>query len=338
MSRTPTKEPSRILDSSKDQLSLSPAGLGVGSYKHEPAQLPALPSPALKPMASVESVDSGTIAERIRTNESTKSSRGSHSHHGRSFSHANEILGQVSEWLRQEKARRASHKSRRPGAHSISRHTHEALNGIMDHIGHAYSGHRSGREQRRSSDVSEASFALDKLESILSKSLEFEQANNKVEGDDKATNLRRRRSSKKSKQMARRASTVNSSDTEHPDNELLVPSAEVWLDNSKTFGYSGYSGGIGSSEIDLSNLSALAAKEKENWRQFKAEIVTLSHTLKIPGWRRVPIEQGGEIDVERLCSALSNAVYIVSPPKNLPANPAGTQGSTTSLTPRRPPP
>ena len=75
---------------------------------------------------------------------------------------------------------------------------------------------------------------------------------------------------------------------------------------------------MATSETDLPNLSKRAAKELEAWRKFKLDVVTLTHTLKISGWRRVPLEQSGEIDVERLCGAMTNAVYVVSPPKYLP--------------------
>jgi len=47
---------------------------------------------------------------------------------------------------------------------------------------------------------------------------------------------------------------------------------------------------------------------------FKNEIIRIAHTLKLKGWRRVPLGGGETISVERLSGALTNAVYVVSPP------------------------
>jgi choline kinase len=57
--------------------------------------------------------------------------------------------------------------------------------------------------------------------------------------------------------------------------------------------------------------------------------------LKLKGWRRVPLDQSSEIEVERLSGALTNAVYVVSPPKNL-----SSQGQKEGAlpTPKNPPP
>jgi choline kinase len=80
---------------------------------------------------------------------------------------------------------------------------------------------------------------------------------------------------------------------------------------------------------------ASAVKEKEGWINFKNEIVRLAHTLRLKGWRRIPLDCGADIEVERLSGALTNAVYVVSPPKNLPGEtPSDIQGSTVSLVPK----
>jgi choline kinase len=62
---------------------------------------------------------------------------------------------------------------------------------------------------------------------------------------------------------------------------------------------------------------APSTREKDAWRTFKYEILRLVHTLKL-GWRRVPLESSDKIEVERLSGALTNAVYVVSPPTDLP--------------------
>ena len=71
------------------------------------------------------------------------------------------------------------------------------------------------------------------------------------------------------------------------------------------------------------------------WATFKYEIVRLTHTLKIKGWRRVPLDHSGEIDAERLSGAMTNAVYVISPPKDLPAE-GGRDGDLHA--PKNPPP
>jgi choline kinase len=129
--------------------------------------------------------------------------------------------------------------------------------------------------------------------------------------------------------------SVVSSDTDYFDGaEELVPSCEAVLDNSKTMAYSG--GGAESLDENANSAkgSRSATKEKEAWSAFKYEIVRITHTLRLKGWRRVPLDQSNEIEVERLSGALTNAVYVVSPPKKL-----RTQADKSSLpAPKNPPP
>ncbi len=113
-----------------------------------------------------------------------------------------------------------------------------------------------------------------------------------------------------------------------------MPSADVVLDNSKTLGYSG---GAATSVINLADPSKRAKREKEAWFQFKTEIVRLAHTLKLRGWRRVPIDRGGDIEVVRLSGALTNAVYVVSPPTDLPPPTPDPRSSTLSVASKRAP-
>jgi choline kinase len=78
------------------------------------------------------------------------------------------------------------------------------------------------------------------------------------------------------------------------------------------------------------------AKDREAWVVFKSELLRLTHTLELKGWRKLPMESAAEIDVVRLSGALTNAVYKVTPPQNIPP-PKAEDGSYT-LVPRRPPP
>ena len=54
----------------------------------------------------------------------------------------------------------------------------------------------------------------------------------------------------------------------------------------------------------------------------------------------MPLERSGDIEVERLSGALTNAVYVVSPPVDLPQPASDPRGSTSSVVAaaKRPPP
>lgn len=191
--------------------------------------------------------------------------------------------------------------------------------------------HHSSHHRRQSSDLSEDdSLALEKLEKILSTNLQLDDDNEIVSGSRKASIATRKGSIRRS---ARKKSTGASSDTDYQDGDMLVPSADVTLDNSKTLSYTG---GAGSSQVELVGSSKKSKKERDAWIQFKNEIVRLTHTLKCKGWRRVPLE-GADIGVERLSGALTNAVYVVSPPKDLSQLLPNTNDSTVSLATKKPP-
>jgi choline kinase len=124
---------------------------------------------------------------------------------------------------------------------------------------------------------------------------------------------RPRKNSSRSLQLQRTAS----SDTDYIDGDVVVPSCEAVLDNSKTMSYTGGQAGTpdASSQKD--------EKERQAWTTFKNEIIRLAHTLRLKGWRRVPLDSGDSISVERLSGALTNAVYVVSPPEELEVSTPG---------------
>lgn len=269
-------------------------------------------------------------AKAIEANNGTSSERKAHGHGSVG---ASEILARVAEWLRNERRRRASRFATQ-GHHAHANHIAESLSaGASKAIsGQSQSKHPGGRE----SELSEDSLSLDELERILSEAASLSGHESNVPGEHRVEQaLSRRRSRRKgSKTLARRGSANASSDTEHPDNEFWVPTAEVVLDNSKTLGYGDR---CSSSQSNLLSAEKRAAREIEAWRQFKAEIMTLTHTLQIAGWKRVPIEQSPEIEVERLSGCLTNAVYVVSPPKNLALASTGS-GDRAEATPLKRPP
>lgn len=217
------------------------------------------------------------------------------------------LIAQVFEWLNQEKAKRAAKKM------------HDTTSSVYhDLVPNRSPGPNLTRE-RSSSQSSEKAMALDKLERILS---QFSAASH-----SSASSLRRKRSAFRN---YRRGSA---SDSDYSDSEQAVPSVDATLDNSKTMAFTG---GLPETETITIPLSKQRSKDRENWNNFKLEIVRLAHTLRLKGWRRVPLDSSRDLEVVRLSGALTNAVYVVSPPKNLPAGKGAERSG--SLTPKRPPP
>lgn len=99
------------------------------------------------------------------------------------------------------------------------------------------------------------------------------------------------------------------SDTDAGDAVALVPHIEASLDNTKTLSYAG-----GAAETSIEDGEKTT--EQQYWEVFKQDIVRLTHTLGLRGWRRLPIEYANAIHVERLSGALTNAVYVVKPPED----------------------
>jgi choline kinase len=217
----------------------------------------------------------------------------------------NALLSQVMDWLHQEKAKRVARK----------------LQDTTSSVYHDLVPNRAPApltRERSNSQSSEKALALDKLERILSQYSAI--------GHNGVASLRRKHSAFK---KYRRGSA---SDSDYSDSDAVVPAVDATLDNSKTMAYTG---GLPETETTTVPLSKQRSRDRENWSNFKSEIVRLAHTLRLKGWRRVPIENGEEVEVVRLSGALTNAVYVVSPPKNIPA--ARTDKSGT-LVPRKPPP
>lgn len=100
------------------------------------------------------------------------------------------------------------------------------------------------------------------------------------------------------------------SDTDAADSVAVVPHIEASLDNTKTLSFTG--GAADESKLERVDQS----KEDKAWVIFKQDILRLTHTLGLRGWRRLPLEDAQAITVERLSGALTNAVYVVKPPKN----------------------
>ncbi|KAF3926818.1 hypothetical protein ABW20_dc0101333 [Dactylellina cionopaga] len=126
----------------------------------------------------------------------------------------------------------------------------------------------------------------------------------------------RRRSSRSLKNNRPLSQSFSLEDFYTTDNEKTilqdVPSCEADLDNSKEYSI-----------------------------EFRAEILRLTHTLKIKNWRKVELDRGEEVVVSRISGALTNAVYKVTPPslsQEKVSKPVDTpyMGAVDTKDPRRP--
>ena len=256
----------------------------------------------------------------------------SHVHHRHRRHHQSNIMAQVADWLKHEKAKKALRGSRKrndpsrsDGATSIAKVLHETgANDSSLHVG----GHT-----QTPSEMSDEGVDLDQLEQILSGIEASSDAPLTPKPDKKDSYFPHHQFSRP--KSYRKASIGASSDREFVDDDALAPSAEVILDNSKTLAYSS---SAAASTVSLSETNRRVVKERDAWLHFKNEIVRLAHTLKLKGWRRVPLDRGGEIDVERLSGALTNAVYVVSPPNNLPQATISSRSGEVPSSPRKLPP
>lgn len=225
--------------------------------------------------------------------KSTQQDEGDHALHQR-IRHPERLLAQVSEWLDTEKAKRATRKSKK---NQGSLRDGDWPNSLADNI--------NSPQGRSSLDSDSNGLSLEKLQKILEDSVTpvgHEHSVTVSPGIHRGPHRRRR------------PSRTISSDTEYQDGDVIVPSCDVMLDNSKTLSYSG---GAAASNSDLNSAGKRAEKERKAWSSFKGEILRLAHTLRLKGWRRVPLDRGDDIEVERLSGALTNAVYVVSPPSSL---------------------
>jgi choline kinase len=235
---------------------------------------------------------------------------GSQAHHRHRLDHLGErLVAQVAEWLEHERVKKQNRKSRRvsSGRRKAIQATDEATaapTASTDSLEHA-SNHRRFSIDSQSSEVS-----LDRLQRILDDSMSALGLNAVPHYSPR---LGGRRSHKKRSYL--HLHRAASSDTEYHDGDALVPSCDAVLDNSKTMSYSG--GKAGATDDTASISSRREEKERKAWTVFKNDVIRIAHTLRIKGWRRVPLDGGDSIDVERLSGALTNAVYVVSPPKDL---------------------
>lgn len=222
------------------------------------------------------------------------------------------LASKINAWIEAEKHRRSKRRSKRSHRHKKrkSQEVHED-------------------EGERSDASSDDSVALDALQDILSG-----VSISKRPSISKGLSLGGR---KPSRTKLRRPSTT--SDTEVTETEDLVPTCDVILDNTKVSAATTEPGGTEDDDgvRRPSIVRASSAYQKDAWKSFKYEIVRLTHTLRMRGWRRVPMQMSSEIEVHRLSGALTNAVYEVLPPSELPAMNIDTVDGTSSSHPKSKP-
>lgn len=263
-----------------------PAGLARRLSGRPPAPGTPSRSSTISQLSLDSAGESTAAASSSASAEELQAAQHSHRHKLDKVSH--KLVVQVAEWLQREKSKKESKKSRKHSARrKPSPESKEAIRPRAGSMG---------------SDSSEVS--LDRLQRILDDSMS-------ALGLNSIPHLGPRLSKKHRKRSSRNLKGAASSDTEFFDGDIVVPSCDGFLDNSKT---QSYSGGKAGADDTASISSRHLEKEKQAWLTFKNEIIRLAHTLRLKGWRRVPLDSGETISVERLSGALTNAVYVVSPP------------------------
>lgn len=251
-----------------------------------------------------------TVSPSLAAEETTAQS--SPQPHRHRINRASEkLVTQIAEWLQREKAKKENRRSPRVPRRKSPPATPPTPDSTAPPEVPSTGRNRAASLESDSSEVS-----LDRLQRILDDSMAALGLNTHqlphVSPRLGRRHSKRSMSYKSLSQLAKGAS----SDTEYYDGDVLVPSCDGFLDNSKSLSYTGGKSGAGAD--DNASLSSRAQeKERQAWIAFKNEIIRLAHTLRLKGWRRVPLESGDRISVERLSGALTNAVYVVSPPEDL---------------------
>ena len=225
------------------------------------------------------------------------------------YQHAHDkLLGQVAEWLHAEKAKQAARKCK-------NRFSKEYEQPVI--VKQETAGGMTSRPRTSSQSSDSSALSLERLQRILEDNMGSFGHDALPTISPSLTPRRLSQARTRKKSTGKKLGGFASSDTEYHDGDVVVPSTDAVLDNSKTMSYSG-GAADSSSDIPTLSTSKRAEKERKAWLSFKSEILRLTHTLRLKGWRRIPLVNGGDIDVERLSGALTNAVYVVSPPKELP--------------------
>ena len=192
----------------------------------------------------------------------------------------NTTLAAVAEWLQHEKSKQLKRSMRHPKWNK--RHDPVTVGGDV----------YTDRSKRDPLDE-DNDLALDKLESLLAGYMKPSWNSTSKFAPKSPMMLGRKASVAR---MLRKQSVPDlSSGTDWHGEEILVPSVEADLDNSKTLAYTG---GAGDADPDMS--SKAKKKDRKHWITFKQDVLRLTHTLRLKGWRRVTMDEAEGIEVARL--------------------------------------
>ncbi|KAL2158428.1 hypothetical protein VTH06DRAFT_4476 [Thermothelomyces fergusii] len=283
------------------------AGVAAKRLSGRPPLPAALSRSSTVSQASSEGGQNSAVATPPAASGEDVQSQQPHAHHrNRPDMVTERLLSQVAEWLEREKVKQAKKRSRRSRPQGKTRHDDISI-----------PVPQPGRPRADSIESDSSEVSLDRLQRILDDSMAALGLSSLAQPPPRLGRRHRKRSSRN---LARAAS----SDTEWHDDDIVVPSCDAFLDNSKTLAYSG---GEAGADDGASVSSRKEEKERKHWIAFKNEIIRLAHTLRLKGWRRVPLDSGETISVERISGALTNAVYVVSPPSEslLPREPGKKQ-------------
>ncbi|KAI0476242.1 kinase-like domain-containing protein [Xylariaceae sp. FL0804] len=260
---------------------------------------------SLRSQASLEALSGST------SNQSPHLQSQDGTHHHR-HPRAERFIAQVAEWVEHERTKQHTRKSRirHPSRRHSQKHVTEGEEAQVASLSRPYS------PDSQSSDVS-----LDRLQRIIDDTMSHM-------GLSGIPHHIPRAAKKPSRRLSHLQRTA-SSDTEYQDGDVLVPSCDAVLDNTKTLSYLGGQASV--ADDSASTPSRKDDNERQAWIFFKNEIIRLAHTLRLKGWRRVPLDSGETIAVERLSGALTNAVYVVFPPEDMTGKTEGSRRHPAKL-------
>jgi choline kinase len=152
--------------------------------------------------------------------------------------HHEKLLSQVAEWLQAEEAKRAARRARKCGEVEKNKEN-------------------ENKQQRPRTGSDSSAVSLERLQRILEDNMSTFGMENPLDGPRK--HVQRRRSS------ARKLGGFASSDTEYQDGDIVVPSCDVVLDNSKTTSFTGGGASVESSDMTVTMSTSRRAEKKKAW-------------------------------------------------------------------------
>ncbi|RKF78387.1 Choline kinase [Golovinomyces cichoracearum] len=260
------------------------------------------------------STDDGVSLEASATDSTESKHRVSFRGHGSGYGYGSQpvnwqlqyekLQSQVSEWLRAEKSVRAERDKK---VETDLHHENRDDENIRVKL-----GPHNAKDTYVSSAVS-----LEHLQKILEENSRISRSGQSIVSEFSSITRQPSTLSIKRRGSSKNPTSV-SSDTEHQDGDVVVSSCNIFLEKPKTTSNSKENIVNSSTNASLS-MSLRLDRERKSWIEFKKNILKMAHTLRLKGWKSVSLESASDIKVERLSGALTNSVYVVSIPFNLPS-------------------